>query len=580
MINKIYYGVCFDITKELTTRQKSKIRKDINYLINKGIIYTIVDKANNKLKGYSNDLIIGEPKYLCRIGIIFNNDELLYTMENKRYREISKIIQEYNILPKLFIENIDIDKYKVKLAKIGLDKDEIYLQEKHKIDEIINKNFDVFRGLDSIYEKYTGAVYFNDNEWSLISDNSLKRLFEKKENNSYKYMLPLDDGNILRGADIYYFFASDVNKYSGPTRAQINKWNMNCKFFLSDCIKSLNNFEVENNYDIRLLLAVIDNIRNLVLLLINVRILTTYRDNSFIINTDEFEKDKYLKLLVSFIYKYQTLIQKICFHKTTKNLVRDISELCKQISGCIDIIVNQVYSLDNQYTINRCFNPLREVDNYFENYIVLKYVSKYIPKVNVSLIGILYGGLELPFILNCFINKRGNVSLVYQNKGKYLDRQRSSKDTSQFNMKNINNYNYFNTKNYLLDDNVMSGLTTQHIMNELIKLNCEVTGQITIRHPNINRLAQLKYFDCAVNLNVIDKFYLGALANTPYSKIKEDTNHDNMFVNELNIFSVTTELFLKALYINNSFIKNSEVDIFRGYSSGRPAVDISLYENS
>ena len=72
----------------------------------------------------------------------------------------------------------------------------------------------------------------------------------------------------------------------------------------------------------------------------------------------------------------------------------------------------------------------------------------------------------------------------------------------------------------------------------------------------------------ALNLNLVDKFIFGMITDTPYSKIKRNSNLNNMFVNELNIFSVMTEIFLKALYCNNSFIKDSQVDIFKGYSEG------------
>ena len=58
------------------------------------------------------------------------------------------------------------------------------------------------------------------------------------------------------------------------------------------------------------------------------------------------------------------------------------------------------------------------------------------------------------------------------------------------------------------------------------------------------------------------------ITDTPYTKIKRNSNLNNMFVNELNIFSIMTEIFLKALYCNNSFIKDSQVDIFKGYSEG------------
>ena len=93
---------------------------------------------------------------------------------------------------------------------------------------------------------------------------------------------------------------------------------------------------------------------------------------------------------------------------------------------------------------------------------------------------------------------------------------------------------------------------------------------MVIRHPNLNRLPQLKHFNVGLNLDLVDNsFILGMITPTPYTKIKESTNYNNMFVNELNIFSVMTEIFLKALYCNNSFIKDSQVDIFKGYSEGK-----------
>lgn len=95
-----------------------------------------------------------------------------------------------------------------------------------------------------------------------------------------------------------------------------------------------------------------------------------------------------------------------------------------------------------------------------------------------------------------------------------------------------------------------------------------IKGLFVIRHPNVNRIAQLEHFDVALNIALVDEFIFGMITDTPYTKIKRNSNLNNMFVNELNIFSIMTEIFLKALYCNNSFIKDSQVDIFKGYSEG------------
>lgn len=582
MQNEIFYGIYFNDKSNINKNVLKDFSKDIDYLNRKNIRYHIPADIKETNINFNKLLLLNEKKYMLEVEINLSNKKLVYRIQHQQYECIEDIVNKYKVLPKLFIENININKYANQLADIGLNKDKIYIKEKEKINKIVNSKFNVLYGLDSIYEPYTGAVYFNDNEWCKISDNNtIKKLFEKKDNESYKYMLALDDGNILRGADIYYFFSSDVNKYIGPTKKQINKWTENCKSFLNDTLNALQNFKINNNYDLRLLLAIIDNIRNLVLLLTNVRILTLYHLDSFIITVDEMKKDNYLSTLISLIDKYQELILDICLNKKDDaDFISPIYDMCVSLHSIIIEIVDEVYTISNQYTINKCFNPLREIDNYFENYIVMNYSSNYIHNERLSLIGILYGGLELPFILKKCIKDKCNISLVYQNKGMYLDRQNSAKNVCTFRIKNIGNYDYTKSNNYLLDDNIMSGMTSQHIINELFGINCEINGQIVVRHANINRLPQIKFFDCAIDLNFVDNFYIGMLTNTPYSKIKFGTNYDNMFVNELNIFSVMTEVFLKALYINNSFIRNSEVDIFRGYSTGRlSADDIVQYNN-
>jgi hypothetical protein len=151
----------------------------------------------------------------------------------------------------------------------------------------------------------------------------------------------------------------------------------------------------------------------------------------------------------------------------------------------------------------------------------------------------------------------------------YLDRQQRSLTEID---KEIIEYGNSNKEvnTFIIDDNMMSGVTMQFAYNKLfINDYKNIKGLFIIRHPNINRIAQLEYFDVALNLELIDKFIYGMITDTPYSKIKKGTNLNNMFVNELSIFSIMTEVFLKALYCNNSFITDSQVDIFKGYSEGK-----------
>ena len=157
---------------------------------------------------------------------------------------------------------------------------------------------------------------------------------------------------------------------------------------------------------------------------------------------------------------------------------------------------------------------------------------------------------------------------MFQNHGMYLDRQQRS--LTKIN-KDFIEYGKCDRKTatFIVDDNMMSGVTMQFAYNKLFINNYKnIKGLFIIRHPNVNRIAQLEHFDVALNLALVDKFIFGMITDTPYTKIKRNSNLNNMFVNELNIFSIMTEIFLKALYCNNSFIKDSQVDIFKGYSEG------------
>ena len=49
----------------------------------------------------------------------------------------------------------------------------------------------------------------------------------------------------------------------------------------------------------------------------------------------------------------------------------------------------------------------------------------------------------------------------------------------------------------------------------------KINGIFVMRHPTLNRIAQLENFDIAMNLDLIDKFVYGMITDTPYTKIKK-----------------------------------------------------------
>ena len=443
-----------------------------------------------------------------------------------------------------------------------------------KYNKIIKKNFKVNNGLNDIYEWFTGAVFFKDYEWEEIHNNKIKDLFETMENNSYLYSLPLDNGIILRGSNIYYYFSTDVSRFKKPNIKEINKWFDNVSVYIKKVLIILGDYQIKDYYDRRLLLALLDNIRNIILILTNCELMKLSMNGKDFIYHSNY-KSKEINDCFALINKYQEIIEIICLEgKCFKDEIASIRDIYKNTLKILEDVSLLIFDIHDEFILGKSFNPLREIDNYFENYIVCKYIVdekmiNYEIDKKINLIGILYGGLELPFIISRMIPNNNTISFLFQNHGMYLDRQQKDRNKIIIDLKE---YGFLNKENdtFLVDDNMMSGVTMQFAYNQLYLNDINnIKGIFVIRHPNINRIAQLEYFDTALNLDLVDSYIYGMLTDTPYTKIKSGTNYNNMFVNELNIFSVMTEVFLKALYCNNSFIKDSQVDIFLGYSEGK-----------
>jgi len=508
------------------------------------------------------------------VDMIINKNEgnFEYVIDKKSFFSLGDVIDYYNVVPKLFEKNLIDNNYEKRLNQLEHLKD----IEKEKIikkyNNLFNKNFNVLNGINSIYEWYTGAVYFKDYEWNEIDDNNkLKKLFLAKNEDSYIYSLPLDFGLLLRSYKIYYYFSTNVSRFKKPTINQIRVWFLNITDFLEELKVILPTYKINSDYDRRLLLGVVDNLRNIILLLTNAELMTL-SENGMDFIYDKSCSNSSLNTYFELIEKYQTVIEGICFRSIEDKLnLNIINDIIKCLINLKDNTLNKIQSITDEFILSKSFNPLREIDNYVENYIVCKSIVKNLnlSKKKFNLISILYGSLELPFIIKRLCNSNVDLSFLFQNHGMYLDRQNKSLLEID---EDLIEYGKLNKRvnTYIIDDNMMSGVTMQLAYNKLfINGYKNIKGIFVIRHPNVNRIAQLEHFDVALNLELVDKFIYGLLTETPYSKIKRNTNLNNMFVNELNIFSIMTEVFLKALYCNNSFIQDSQVDIFKGYSEGK-----------
>lgn len=472
---------------------------------------------------------------------------------------------------KMFKKNVDLEVYKDELSFLEKRKN----KAKNKMFKIyntkINKKFDVLNGINSIFDWNTGAVYFEDYEWQRIKNNKLKDLFNTINNNSYIYSLQTNNGIILRGSDIYYYFFCYAKQNQKTSYKEVKKWFDNCTLFFEKGKMILKKYKIQNNTDARLLLGFVDNLRNLILLMTNCKIVINYKNENILYVKSE---DSDINKCFNIIELYQEIMNSLLFDLTSNNnIVDSILELLKKTENLFFKIMNIMLKINDSNLYETGINRLREIDHYLENYVACEYAIKealkHDNKGEVNLISILYGGLELPFIVknSCFIKNKFNICLLLQNNGNYIEKQK--KEITNYKLKIVGNIDT-KKKTLIIDDNLMSGVTMQLALDEL-KYNkfSNIKGVLAVRHPCMNRVPQLAHFNNYLNLELVDRYIYGLLTETQLTKIKDNTNYSGLFVNELNLYSIQMESFLKALYINNSFIKGSETDIFMGFSVGK-----------
>lgn len=487
------------------------------------------------------------------------------------------------LVQRLSVAEFDPLRYLASLAFLEKNSAHQVAELKKKYDILIQDNFTVPEGLSNIFEPFTGGVIFRDYEWYEIDNNNeLKRLFSAKyRNGSYKHLLNLDFNVMLRGPDVYYYFSCYTSRLDYIKKTEYEQWVLNCISFLDNVIIALDNYSIKSSYDARLLIAVIDNMRNLILMMMNTAAFSYIHGQSAVASILS-GATKEISIWVELTESVIDLFLEACIHPYNSDLINNTNQLVKKVRIEIEPMLQRIWPYKNYLVFYKCFNPFREADNFFENYIALEYAIEKLETngqlmgKDISLICILSGAIELPFIMKKigFSYKSLDISIAFQNNGMYLDKQIKSIDVTHDDFKNSDSDFYVRKHNILVDENIMSGVTMQLMINELATIGCRIHNVVSIRHPNINRLAQTNHFKINVNPTLLSGYIYGMLFDTPYTKIPENTNYGGMFTDALDIFSLTSEIVLKAIYKNGSFIKDSEADIFHGHITPKEVYEL------
>lgn len=441
---------------------------------------------------------------------------------------------------------------------------------------------------DYIDEK-TGAFYIHDAEYELLKaikpDHILFKIFDKYQKRSVPkqpgltFAIKTDSGLLLRGPLNYYCGLAFRNgDSSNITLGFLQHLNQNRVHFFKICanaIKGSGNINIKDSIVRRVLLGIMDSIRDYLLLLINIR-LQEYAGKSdklyIFVPKDKDFYELYCLAKQNLIYMYNCLFDNIDANFIW-NFLKFINEKILPVAKAAE----NYFTTLKDYDFKKGCRVWREIDSFYENVIAVDTsINKMLyecgfEKKEVLLYGIRYGSLELPIIAAMlfevkykYFNIRYSIGAMCL-KSNYSSNHKKSLDTqrvlSSINKRNIDTNNYFHI---LMDDNLVTGRTLQLAVNMLVNRNIYPEKIVVVRYPAINRIKHMFLPNHgAPDPDLFWEYIYGLTSPTPYSRLNcpysYKKNPTDKYLDELGEFNKTRTFVLNLLYKNGLYALNGEV---------------------
>lgn len=481
------------------------------------------------------------------------------------------VLHNLKIFPTVCLKKPNKKRYRMQLAHVEKN---IILGRSGIIGEyntLFNEKLGTIGGFEDVFDKKSGAIVFDDWEWHLIDkNNKLKELFDEKIDGGHIYSLDTDTSRLLRGADTYYYFLANKDESKAPTRLNIIEWYKNNMDFFIKVMQILPNYKIKNRpEDIKLLLGVMDNLRNVALINLNAAIVSGFPQfDKLYLSFETYMSNEQVRTWYEICTQIYNELGELCFNPDNdKNHGENIISILKKITENYSLIVNEVLEKEDTNLNKRAFRTYREIDNYMENYITMKLAiekmrqeDKNFMDKEVNFSGLAYGGLELPFLAqNILLNKCDiDISAILIKKTSYDELH--SKDyfekLKQEKLEIKSNRNLQQGFNIVSDDNVLTGVTLQSALELLFSNDIYVDSLAVVRYPSLNRVEQMFGNDRgAIDTSKFTTYIKGLIFPSPYSKIKNGTD----YLDELKIFNKSRDRIVRYLYKNGRYTKQSEV---------------------
>ena len=486
------------------------------------------------------------------------------------------LIKKAKILPTVCLEKAEKEKYRHKFANI--EKNIVLGRQKLlcKYNNLINQNFNDINGVDSLFDRFSGSIKIPMYEWEILENNPLKELWSSLKNQNLIYSMRDDNNYLLRGSSTYYYFISNRISISGKdvtTKEDVINWHNNYIQFFNDSINAiLSTNQINTQINKKLLLGILDNCRNVLLILLNHYLVSDYSDKNILLDISSTKENHFNKIYENLLC-IEDLMCKICFqtrHIIDKNyIVENINDTINLLNQNLENEINKAEKQD----YSKDYRAYREIDNFGENYVAVSLYEENCDKNEfINSCGLSYGGIELPIISKIINkNKLEKILLLKFNKEVSGYSNKQLIDLRKFNINDfgglINSNNFANSSVDLFDDNVLTGKTLQLAINTLCDCNISVDNICIVRYPSVNRIDQMFLKNpSAVDYNLFFDYIYGLCFSSPYSwKDNEWSDKDNKinYTDSLGIFDLNRKKIIECLIKNHDFNNESEVGEYK-----------------
>jgi len=486
------------------------------------------------------------------------------------------LLKYAKILPTVCLEKADKCNYQHQFASV--ERNIVFGRQKllKKYNDIINKNFNDCNEIEDLFDKSSGSIKIPMYEMELLDNSPLKELWLTSIAGNQIYSIRDDNNYLLRGSSTYYYFLSNRISNKGidiTSQNDVINWHENYLEFLENSMQTIlitNNLNDQTSK--KLLLGILDNCRNILLILLNHTLVSNYLNENVLLDISS-NKKKRVNGLNKTIMKVEKIMSQICFqfqYIINKDYIMEsINSTKKILKDNLNTELNR--ELKNDYS--KDYRAYREIDNFGENYVA---VSLYIEKCNnkdyINACGLSYGGIELPIIAKIILqNQIGRLLLLKFNKevSGYTNKQLI--DLRKFNINDfgglIDSDVLKNSTLDLFDDNVLTGKTLQLAINSLYDCEISVNNICIVRYPSINRIDQM-FLNCsaAIDYHLFFDYIYGLCFNSPYSWKDDGWKKENGkidYTDTLGVFDLNRKKIIECLLKNHDYNEKSEVGEYK-----------------